>query len=149
MVMQNNLDLRVQWFNPKIAGETVTVARAVFEPLVFSSFNFYKSETPTISDLEASSSQSESWDLGLNIPLRTGGQITMNMPFSRSETDSRIQIVGGETFRSGYTSYNNDLTVSLNQPLMRNCGLRTNTHSIRIARYIIPWHPGPGSSWRR
>lgn len=73
MVLQHNLDLKVQWFNPKIAEEAVASARAVFEPLAFSSFNFYKSETPTISDLETSSSQSESWDLGLNIPLRTGG----------------------------------------------------------------------------
>ena len=38
MVMQNNLDLQVQWFNPKIAEEAVNTARAVFEPLAFSSF---------------------------------------------------------------------------------------------------------------
>lgn len=116
MVMQNNLDLQVQWFNPKIAGEAVNTARAAFEPLAFSSFNFYKSETPSIS------SQSESWDVGLNIPLSTGGQIRVNMPRSKS----------GET---SYTSYNNDLTLSLNQPLLRNSGPRVNTHSIRIAGY--------------
>lgn len=134
MVLQNNLDLKVQWFNPKIAEEAVASARAVFEPLAFSSFNFYKSETPTITDLDASSSQSEGWDVGLSIPLSTGGRITVNMPFSRSETDM-IRIIGTETFRSDFTSYNNSLIVSLSQPLLRDGGLRTNTHGIRIARY--------------
>ncbi|MBW1914306.1 MAG: TolC family protein [Deltaproteobacteria bacterium] len=133
MVMQNNLDLQVQWFNPKIAEEAVNTARAVFEPLAFSSFNFYKSETPVFYKsgttpsrnlVKSSSSQSESWDVGLNIPLSTGGQIRINMPRSKSDSDE-----------TSYTSYNNDLTLSLNQPLLRNSGPRVNTHLIRIAGY--------------
>ena len=43
MVLQNNLDLKVQQFYPEIAEESVSEARAAFEPLAFSSFNFYKS----------------------------------------------------------------------------------------------------------
>lgn len=126
MVLQNNLDLKVQWFNPKIAEKAVAAARAVFEPLVFSSFSFYKSETPTVDIVAASSSESEGWDVGVSMPLSTGGQISVNMPSSRTENVSTLQT---------YESYSNNLTVSLNQPLLRHGGLRTNTHSIRIARY--------------
>ncbi len=126
MVLQNNLDLKVQAFNPEIAAEGVTAARAVFEPLAFAGFNFYKSETPTIDILAASSSESEGWNVGLNLPLSTGGQITVSMPFSHNENVSTFQT---------YTSYSNNLAVTLSQPLLRNGGLRANTHGIRIARY--------------
>jgi len=126
MVLRNNLDLKVRQIEPEIAEESVTEARAAFEPLVFSSLTFHESETRTADIVAASSSQSESWDVGLSLPLRTGGQISVGVPSSHTENTSALQT---------YESYSSNLTVSLSQPLLRYGGVRTNTHGIRIARY--------------
>jgi len=125
-MLRNNLDLAVERLSPQIAEAGVAEARAAFEPLAFSSFSFYKSETPTVDIVAASSSQSEGWDLGLSLPLKTGGQISVRAPSSHTETQSTLQT---------YESYNSDLTLSLSQPLLRDAGLRANTHGIRIAAY--------------
>lgn len=126
IALRNNLDLKVKRLSPELSEESVVEARAAFEPLAFSSFSFYKSEAPTVDIVAASSSQARGWDVGASLPLSTGGQISMRMPSSHTENVSTLQT---------YESYSNDLTFSLSQPLLRNGGLRTNTHGIRIARY--------------
>lgn len=135
MVLQNNLDLKVQRIDPEIAVKEVAAAQAVFEPLIFAGFDFFNSETPTVSDLDASSVESEGWNVGFSLPLRTGGRIMINAPQSRVETDNTFQFSPGQTTKSVSESYNSDLSISLNQPLLRNGGPKANTHGIRIARY--------------
>jgi len=66
-------------------------------------------------------------NLGLRIPLRTGGEITLSTPFSRVETDNEFSTLN--------PSYETDLSISVNQPLLRGGGVQRNTHAIRVARY--------------
>ena len=125
--LQNNLDLNVQLFNPDIARESVTEAKARFEPLAFSSFNFIKTDTPIDTELEASTSESAFTDLGMRIPLRSGGEITLHSPFSRNKTDNQFATLN--------PSYTHDAVLQLSQPLLRGAGVKTNTHVIRLAGY--------------
>jgi outer membrane protein TolC len=66
-------------------------------------------------------------DFGVEIPLQTGGTITFDLADSRNK--SNFQSL---TFNPSYAS---DFSVSISQPLLRNAGVRTTTHSIRIAEY--------------
>ncbi|MHC4480628.1 MAG: TolC family protein, partial [Planctomycetota bacterium] len=61
------------------------------------------------------------------VPLRTGGNVVFDLAANRLETS--------DVFSTLNPSYGSGLTASISQPLLRNAGVRTNTHLIRIARY--------------
>jgi outer membrane protein TolC len=61
------------------------------------------------------------------VPLRTGGEIRLDAPFSRNETDNQFATLN--------PSYSSDLAATLTQPLLRGGGVYVNTQGIRIAFY--------------
>ncbi len=125
--LEHNLDLAVQLLSPTIAQENVTQEEARFEALFFGNVRQSKFDQPTDTRLSGSNVESLSGDVGFRIPLRTGGAITLDLPFNRTETDNQFSTLN--------PSYTNDLSISLSQPLLRNAGTRTNTHAIRVAQY--------------
>jgi outer membrane protein len=129
LALENNLSLKVQLFSPQIAQENVEVAEADFEPLLLSNLSFIKTDSPTSLALDSSQQEYIFGDVGLQIPLRTGGSVSLDMPYSRTETDNIFVLPGFDV------SYTSDTSISINQPLLRGGGIRTNTHAIRVARY--------------
>jgi outer membrane protein len=130
MTLENNLELKVQLISPAIAAERVSEEEARFEAAFNSNVNFVKTDTPTASFLdEISGSQTEylGTDLGVQVPLRTGGTVNFNMADSRIKTGSIYSVFD--------PSYSSDMSLSISQPLLRNAGRRTSTYAIRIAEY--------------
>lgn len=129
LALENNLDLAVQLLSPTIAAENVSAERAKFEASFYTNYNFYKIDQPAATDLLIQGSQSETTNtnLGVQIPLQTGGVISFDLADTRTESNFQSSIFN--------PSYTNDLSLSISQPLLRNAGVRTNTHSIRIAEY--------------
>lgn len=125
--LANNLDLAVQLLEPTIARETITQEEARFEAVFFGNARQSRFDQPTDTALSGSNVESLGGDAGLRIPLRTGGSITIDLPFNRTETDNQFSTLN--------PSYTTDLSLSLSQPLLRNAGVRTNTHAIRVAQY--------------
>jgi len=129
LALENNLDLKVQLLAPAIAQEYVKVQRAKFEALFTAEITYSKSDRPTPTTLDISGSKTDysRTALGVEIPLQTGGVISFDLADDRTKTDSTFSIFN--------PSYGNNSSVSISQPLLRNAGVRTNTHSIRIAEY--------------
>ncbi len=127
LALANNLSLKVQLVSPAIAAERVSEEEAKFEWAFVSNINYSKTDTPTSTTLEGSSVDYSNVDLGVQIPLRTGGTVRFDVVDTRVKTDSIFS-----TLNPAYTA---DLSVSVSQPLLRNAGNRVNTHSIRIAEY--------------
>ncbi|MCK4282677.1 MAG: TolC family protein, partial [Candidatus Brocadiae bacterium] len=127
IALENNLDLKVELIRPTIAGEALSEQQAAFEPSLLANFTYTRSETPISKELPPSTTKALSADLGVRFPLRTGGTITFDLPFTRSETE--------DLFATADPTYTTDFSVSVSQPLLRNAGARTNTHAIRIAYY--------------
>ena len=127
LVMANNLDLNVQLLTPTIARQSITEEQARFEALFFANAGLSKSDTPTSSTLDGSQTEATNTDFGVNVPLRTGGNLRVNLPANRFKTDN--------TFSTLNPAYSADIVVSLSQNLLRNAGTRTNNHGIRIAHY--------------
>jgi outer membrane protein TolC len=133
--LANNLDLKVALVDPSLLQQDVAVAEAAFEPLLFGSFRHDEVDRPsTIVDGPAIESRTESFDVGLEIPLRTGGTVSASFPFSKSNDKTRIE--------SSYSdvqwlnpAYQSALKLSFSQPLLRSAGIRANTHAIRVAKY--------------
>ena len=123
--ISNNLDIQVALVDPTIANQSVTAAEAAFEAVFFANYNRNSFDTPTASTLAGSQVDTSSLDFGVTVPLRTGGNVTVNFPFNRTETDN--------TFSTLNPSYTADAQVSISQPLLRGAGRRASTHGIRVA----------------
>jgi outer membrane protein TolC len=122
MTLTNNLDLKVQLIAPAIAAQRVSEEEAKFESSFFTnlSYNDIRQPGSVIVD-QASTYKSVGGDLGVEVPLRTGGKLTFDVADNRTRTD--------------YISYSAITSLSISQPLLQGAGKRTNTHSIRIAEY--------------
>jgi outer membrane protein len=129
LALENNLDLQVQLINPTIAREVISQEEAKFEATFTGNVNYAKTNTPTASRLDIAGSKVDSSyiDLGVNIPLRTGGTLSFDVTDRRLKTDSLWSVFN--------PSYESDFSASISQPLLRNSGTRVNTHSIRVAQY--------------
>jgi outer membrane protein TolC len=128
--LKNNLDLSVQLLSPTIAAERVTEQGAKFEPSAFANMSHNKIDAPTVSFLDTISGTQVDYfrtDLGVRMPLRSGGTVSFDAADSRTKTDAQLT-----TFNPYYDT---DLSFSISQPLLRNAGQRANTHSIRIAQH--------------
>ena len=134
--LANNLDLEVELVNPSLAEEIVAEEEAQFEPLLFGSAEWIRLDADsTVLDVPGHRSRLSSFDAGVQIPLRTGGTVTVELPFSRF--DDQTPPTGTSANESNIIDpvYRAGLKFSISQPLLRNAGIRANTHTIRVAKY--------------
>ncbi|MCE5185300.1 MAG: TolC family protein [Planctomycetaceae bacterium] len=131
MALRNNLELKVQLYAPGIAEESYNAERAKFESAFFTNVNFGKTDQPvaTLLDIQGSQFESARTNLGVEMPLQTGGTLTFELADSRFKTDSQFSIFN--------PSYESDFSMSISQPLLRGAGLEANRYSIRIAQYDL------------
>jgi len=129
LALENNLGLKVELINPAISAQRVSAEEAKFEAAFFSNIDFSKTDRPAATSLGLAGSQvdSTSVDMGVKVPLRTGGTVTFDVADNRAKTNFT-----GATFNPAYSS---TASLSISQPLLRNAGKRVNTHSIRILEY--------------
>jgi len=124
--LANNLELQVDLIDPAIAREVLDEQQARFEPSLFASAAYSRSEAPSGAAPSRTTTKALSTDVGIEFPLRTGGSITLDVPFGRTETEG--------AFDTDQT-YSASPGLSLSQPLLRGAGVQANTHLIRLARY--------------
>lgn len=129
MTLANNLDLKVQLVEPSIAAAQVSEEEAKFESAFFSDLSLSKTNQPAASDVNIIGSNVDrtSMDLGVQVPLRTGGTVTFDLAEQRTETNFLRT-----TFNPYFTTR---ASLSVSQELLRGAGKRANTHSIRITEY--------------
>jgi outer membrane protein len=125
--LENNLDLRVILVDPIISAQRISEEEARFEAVFRPTIGYRENDDPTF-DVTASNQQDSGFvGAGVDIPLRTGGRVSVDLFESRSETDN--------PFFTLNTAYNADFTVSVSQPLLRGAGRRASTYPIRVAAY--------------
>ncbi len=127
MALQNNLDLRVQLLEPTIAKTFVTEEQAQFEALFTVDASYGKFDTPTASQLAGSQVDQFQVNPGLTVPLRTGGNLQLLVPYEQLETNNEFQTLN--------PSSELDFGVSLSIPLLRGAGIQANSQGIRVAFY--------------
>jgi len=138
LALRNNLELKAELINPTIAAERLSEEEAKFEASFFANANLDKSEVPggTLVDIGggilvpaigASKNESIFADLGVQMPLHTGGTVTFDLADTRTR-----DLNGGGVFNP---TYRNQASISISQPFLRNAGKWANMHSIRLAGY--------------
>lgn len=121
--LANNLDLQVALVEPTIQREGLSVEEAKFESLFTTRFRYSNIDQPAASTINNNSAEILTFTPGVRIPLRTGGTATIELPVEYQATDAAFSVP---------ETYATDLRFSISQPLLRNAGRRTNTHSIRL-----------------
>lgn len=139
LALENNLQLKTALIGPAIAGAQLSAEEAKFEASFFAGASYTQSDLPRGGSVQIpnsttlipilQNSQTDRWqeDLGVRVPLRTGGTITLDVADVKNET---MHVMAPFN-----PSYENIFTVSISQPLLRNAGQRATMYSIRVAAY--------------
>jgi outer membrane protein TolC len=125
--LENNLDLKVALVDPVIAGQALREEEAKFEAVFTPSIRYIEDDNPTLDVTTINQQNATLLDAGVDIPLRSGGRATVDLIENYSETPNPFVTLN--------SSWSSALAFSLSQPLLRNAGRKTNSHSIRIAGY--------------
>ena len=136
MTLKNNLDLKVQLIEPSIAAKQVSAEEAKFESSFFTNLAYNNIDQPSVIVAQAQQYKSETADLGVQIPLQTGGTVKFDLADNRTDITSNVFDLNNNTLgkRSDVT-YTPSTTFSISQPLLRGAGKRVNTYSIRVLEY--------------
>lgn len=126
--LENNLDLKVLLVDPVIAGEALREEEAKFEAVFRPTIAVREDDSPTLDVTAPNQRDSLFFGAGVDIPLRTGGRVSVDMT-------EYVQEINNNPFVTLPTSYAPGVTFSISHPLLRNAGREVNTHSIRIAAY--------------
>ena len=127
MALHNNLDLHVDLIDPTLAKETLSEAEAQFESTFFGDANYAATDSATYSELLNAQAKTFTSDVGVNVPLKTGGNLNITLPFDRFETDN--------AFNTLNPAYETNLQASFSIPVLRGAGVYYNTQQIRVAFY--------------
>ena len=139
----HNLSLKIANVDPLIAGTQLDEERAKFDQIIFANIKYGDKDAPMMSGdnvkftsddpaldgalvkLSKSPTQTKSLegDVGVAIPLRSGGTIKIAAPFENLDKNSNFD---SDEYRTG-------LKFSISQPMLRNAGFAVNEASINIA----------------
>ncbi len=126
--LKNNLDLQIQMINTENSWNAVKVNGADFIPVLDISLNNSENNSPSTGFLEGAdilTSKGLSLDLSLVQKIALGGTIEVNLYNRRYETNSAWSSIN--------PSLSSRLTVSINQPLLKNFGTFVTKKNIYIS----------------
>jgi outer membrane protein len=142
--LANNLDLEVALWNPALAEAKVSEEEAKFDATISIGATYKRTDLPELdSDLVQFTSDKDEvdkavvklteleqqkekldLDLGVKVPLPTGGTVKVNSSFEESNKLEPLR----------FEQYVSALKFSYSQPLLRGAGWDVNVASIRLAR---------------
>ncbi len=123
--ISNNLEIKTELVRPAISQQERLEAEARFLPTAFARYTFSKFDEPGVAPVRnANGTTSEDAELGLQIPLQTGGTARISVPLTRTD----FGVPGVQNIHDAATSF------SLSQPLLRDAGRGVNIAPITIAR---------------
>ena len=129
LALENNLDIAVSKFDPKMRDEDITAEKAKFDPSYYLNFQTDKSIKPSGSALAGANTvitRDNSWDTGFKGKIISGANYSLDFTNKRTKTNS--------SFSSLNPQYVSEIKLNLTQPLLRNFGFNVNRTQIRIAK---------------
>jgi outer membrane protein TolC len=136
MTLKNNLDLKVQLIEPTIAAKQVSAEEAKFESSFFTNLTYSNIDQPSVVVQQAQQYKSQTADLGVQVPLQTGGTVKFDLADNRTNVTGNVFDQNGKSLgKYSNVSYTPTTTFSISQPLLRGAGKRVNTYSIRVLEY--------------
>ncbi len=130
LVLENNLDVVVDRYDPNLANYNIESAYRIFDPQLTATFGVQQSKNPQPSAFVTGSNfinnLGQQWNFNYSQLFQTGTQFQVEFDNGRASTNSSRNNVN--------PYFTTNLRVSLVQPLLKNFGLLANNRPIRIAR---------------
>ncbi len=129
LALANNQDLNVTVNAAESTRFSLFQNQGIFDPLVAAQVSRAHTEQPATSQLlgaQVNTSDTTDGRAQVSQLAPTGGTFTLGFTANKTTTNSTFFFIN--------PSYSSGLTLSMNQPLLRNFGSRTTTWLIRIAR---------------
>jgi outer membrane protein len=124
LALAGNLDLAVERVRPPISAELVNEEEARFEAAFFASGSLQQTEPLPERQEPAIDRTRTGMEIGVEVPLRTGGVATVRLPSTGLDLDA-----------PGVTDqFDASVELSISQPLLRSAGVGFNEAPIMIAR---------------
>ncbi|HEV2296323.1 MAG TPA: TolC family protein [Tepidisphaeraceae bacterium] len=134
----NNLDVKVEGYQPAIEQTRVIEAEARFDPAFFTTAQFEDRNDPPggsnsiLGESIASGGEAEIFTLrsGVRQVLPSGGEIELRYQVQHNDTVN----VGAFGQAEEFSYWENELALQITQPLLRDFGVETNRARIEVAR---------------
>ena len=121
LALENNLDIKIEKFNPDIRKTETEKERSIFDPVFTSDFINSATRTPSSSELEGAREIDQKvldFSIGLTQKFVTGTSAELKFINERYRSNS--------IFLKINPYYESDVTLTLTQPLLKNFGTNTN-----------------------
>jgi outer membrane protein TolC len=123
--VEKNLDVRVELYNPAQSEADLRRARGIYDPHLTVVTNYQDSTTYSLATASASDQQTFKLNPGAYQLLPSGGTVTATFANTHTSTNAATSAYG--------SSWQSDLTLALNQPLLKNFGRDTTELNINLA----------------
>jgi outer membrane protein TolC len=127
--MDNNLDIRVESYNPLFSAESVRGALGNYDPFFSSVLDKNSRTTPQSNAFSGGTkvdTDGSTWNFGLGQYVPTGGSVSLAFNNSKTDTNS--------IFTTFNPSYNSSFTLAARQPLLQNLRLDAPRRQILISK---------------
>ncbi len=124
--VRQNLGVEVQQYTYLMSGQLLRESYGIFDWLGNGQLSRTSSQSPNISRIQATSSNSTTANVGVGQEIPTGGLYNLTWTNSRTAQTGSLNILN-PSFRSG-------LDLQFTQPLLRNFGVDVTRRGITVAR---------------
>ena len=127
--MDNNLDIKVESYNPLSSAENVRSAQGYYDPLLTAYLDKNSRTTPqsnAFSGGDKVETDGSTWNFGLGQAVSTGGSYSLTFNNNKTDTNS--------IFTTFNPSYGSNLTLSARQPLLQNFRLDAPRRQVLVSK---------------
>jgi outer membrane protein len=127
--LENNVDIKVEQYNPEIAAQSVISAEGYYVPFVFANVDYGSTDskgTNFFSGGDIVNTKNQVWDFGARLPVQTGGDIEVSWSNRRSDTNN--------AFTTFNPIYRVGLNINVSQPLLRNLQIDAQRRQLKLSR---------------
>jgi outer membrane protein TolC len=127
--LENNLDIKVESYNPLFSAESVRAAQGSYDPFFSSVLDKNSRTTPQTSAFTGGQkveTDGATWNVGLGQYAPSGGSVSL--AFNNTKTDTN------NIFSTFNPSYNSSFTLAARQPLLQNLRLDAPRRQILVSK---------------
>ena len=127
--MDNNLDIKVESYNPLAFAESVRAAQGYYDPFLTSVLDKNSRTSPqsnAFSGAQEVTTKGYTWNFGLGQAVPTGGEFGLTFNNNKADTNS--------VFTTFNPSYSSGLTLSASQPLFKNLRMDAPRRQLLVSK---------------
>ena len=127
--MDNNLDIKVESYNPLSSAEAERAAKGYYDPFLSAVLDKNSRTSPqsnAFSGAQEVTTKGSTWNFGLGQAVPTGGEFGLSFNNNKADTNS--------VFSTFNPSYGSGLTLSASQPLFKNLRIDAPRRQILVSK---------------